>query len=88
MRKLLLGARLFTRAGRARHGPRSKSGTEINVFTPAVVTANAGLRDMAADFTKKTGIKVDDQEPQHGQDRGRDAAPARRPPMSSFLPSP
>src|SRR4051812_5650625 len=32
-------------------------GTEINVFTPAVVW-NAGLQDIAADYTKKTGVKV------------------------------
>ena len=31
--------------------------TEINVFTPAVVW-NAGLQDIAADYTKKTGVKV------------------------------
>src|SRR5579872_3379011 len=32
-------------------------GQEINVFTPAVVW-NAGLQDIAADYTKKTGVKV------------------------------
>jgi molybdate transport system substrate-binding protein len=37
--------------------PALAQGTEINVFTPAVVW-NAGLQDIAADYTKKTGVKV------------------------------
>jgi len=36
---------------------QSQQATEINVFTPAVVW-NAGLQDIAADYTKKTGVKV------------------------------
>ena len=37
--------------------PAMAQGAEINVFTPAVVW-NAGLQDIAADYTKKTGVKV------------------------------
>src|SRR6185312_1702093 len=52
MRTLLLGAMMLGLAT-----PALAQGTEINVFTPAVVW-NAGLQDIAADYTKKTGIKV------------------------------
>ena len=52
MRKFLLGAALAMLAT-----PALAQGTEINVFTPAVVW-NAGLQDIAADYTKKTGVKV------------------------------
>ena len=55
MRKFLLAA-AFMAPGRARHGARSQA-AEINVFTPAVIW-NAGLQDIAADYTKKTGVKV------------------------------
>ena len=52
MRKLLLAAAFMGLAA-----PAMAQGTEINVFTPAVVW-NAGLQDIAADYTKKTGVKV------------------------------
>ena len=52
MRTLLLGAMMLGLVT-----PALAQGTEINVFTPAVVW-NAGLQDIAADYTKKTGVKV------------------------------
>jgi molybdate transport system substrate-binding protein len=52
MRTLILGAMMLGLAT-----PALAQGTEINVFTPAVVW-NAGLQDIAADYTKKTGVKV------------------------------
>ena len=52
MRRFLLAAIFMGLAA-----PAMAQGTEINVFTPAVVW-NAGLQDIAADYTKKTGVKV------------------------------
>jgi molybdate transport system substrate-binding protein len=56
MRKLLLAAAFTALAAPAMAQGQSQA-TEINVFTPAVVW-NAGLQDIAADYTKKTGVKV------------------------------
>jgi len=56
MRTLLLGAMMLGLAVPAMAQGQSQ-GAEINVFTPAVVW-NAGLQDIAADYTKKTGVKV------------------------------
>jgi molybdate transport system substrate-binding protein len=56
MRKFLLAA-AFTALAAPAMAQGQSQGTEINVFTPAVVW-NAGLQDIAADYTKKTGIKV------------------------------
>jgi molybdate transport system substrate-binding protein len=52
MRKFLLAVAFVGLAA-----PAMAQGAEINVFTPAVVW-NAGLQDIAADYTKKTGVKV------------------------------
>src|ERR1700753_3551972 len=54
MRPFLLGAALAVLATPVL---AQVPATEINVFTPAVVW-NAGLQDSAADYTKKTGVKV------------------------------
>jgi molybdate transport system substrate-binding protein len=56
MRKLLLAAAFMGLAAPAAAQGQSQA-AEINVFTPAVVW-NAGLQDIAADYTKKTGVKV------------------------------
>ena len=52
MRIFLLGAALALLAS-----PALAQTTEINVLTPGVVY-NAGLLDLAAAYTKQTGIKV------------------------------
>jgi len=57
MRTLLLGAMMLGLTAPAMAQSQSQQATEINVFTPAVVW-NAGLQDIAADYTKKTGVKV------------------------------
>ena len=54
MRKILLAAAFTALAAPAMAQGQA---AEINVFTPAVVW-NAGLQDIAADYTKKTGVKV------------------------------
>lgn len=56
MRKFLLVAAFVGLAAPAMAQGQNQA-TEINVFTPAVVW-NAGLQDIAADYTKKTGVKV------------------------------
>ena len=56
MRKLLLAAAFMGLAAPAMAQGQGQA-TEINVFTPAVVW-NAGLQDIAADYTRKTGVKV------------------------------
>ena len=58
MRKLLLGAALALLASPVLYPPAALAQTpEINVLTPGVVY-NAGLLDLAAAYTKQTGIKV------------------------------
>jgi molybdate transport system substrate-binding protein len=57
MRKFLLAAAFMAVSVPAMAQSQSQQATEINVFTPAVVW-NAGLQDIAADYTKKTGVKV------------------------------
>jgi molybdate transport system substrate-binding protein len=52
MRKILLGAVFALLAV-----PAMAQTTELNVLTPGVVY-NAGLQDLAASYTKQTGIKV------------------------------
>ncbi|HZQ40763.1 MAG TPA: extracellular solute-binding protein [Rhizomicrobium sp.] len=54
MRKVFLAAAFMGLTAPAMAQGQSQ---EINVFTPAVVW-NAGLQDIAADYTKKTGVKV------------------------------
>jgi molybdate transport system substrate-binding protein len=55
MRKFVLGAMMLALAT-----PAMAQVTTIKVITPAV-TANAGLRDLAAGFEKEMGIKVEIQ---------------------------
>lgn len=58
MAKFLLGAALAVLASPVMaQAPAAPAVPEINVFTPAVVW-NSGLQDIAADYTKKTGVKV------------------------------
>jgi len=62
MRKILLGAvfamlAVPAMAQTTELPPRPAGSTEINVLTPGVVY-NAGLQDLAAVYTKQTGVKV------------------------------
>ena len=52
MGKFILGALLAALAT-----PVMAQAAEINVLTPGVVY-NAGMLDLAADYTKQTGVKV------------------------------
>mgnify|MGYP001064856208 CR=1 FL=1 len=57
MRKLAIAALLALAAGTPAAGPAAAQQTELYVLTPGVVF-NAGLEDLAKEYTKETGIKV------------------------------
>jgi molybdate transport system substrate-binding protein len=58
MRKILLGAVFAMLAVPVVYSPAARAQTtELNVLTPGVVY-NAGLQDLAAAYTKQTGVKV------------------------------
>ena len=54
MRRLILAALLFVAGGL---GQPALAQAELNVLAPGVVY-NAGLLDLAAAYTKETGVKV------------------------------
>ena len=57
MRRFALAAVLAALAAPAAHAQTQNQSGEINVFTPGVVY-NSGIQDLAASYTKETGVKV------------------------------
>jgi molybdate transport system substrate-binding protein len=56
MRRFIFGV-LFAAAGIPAAAPAVAQTAELNVLTPGVVY-NSGIQDLAADYTKETGVKV------------------------------
>jgi molybdate transport system substrate-binding protein len=57
MRRFALAAVLAALVAPAAHAQTQNQSGEINVFTPGVVY-NSGIQDLAASYTKETGVKV------------------------------
>ena len=57
MRRFALAAVLAALAAPAAHAQTQNQSGEINVFTPGVVY-NSGIQDLAASYTKETGVRV------------------------------